>query len=233
MQQRNTTTRNYRENRSCVCRTEFGGYGGLVLRCLVPTVLELLGCADPKWFVIHLPIAMQTMLDCFASSDSQCDVQHKLRLYNAVHTNAFGSEDEASHLQVLLLGLFSLGLFVILSAILNKYESFNDPFSVTWTYWYIREASTAIYVANIPTCWPLARRVFGLTSWSSSDETKSRTRTKPRSKSYVSAMRMEGTNSSRFPSRKEDKIHKTESMQNIVERSMDGKSDEATRNMGE
>ncbi|PQE15239.1 hypothetical protein CJF32_00007901 [Rutstroemia sp. NJR-2017a WRK4] len=190
------------------------------------------------------------MLDCFASSNSQCDVQHKLRFYNAVHTNAIGSEDEASHLQVvaaiiglvlvseywltmwtsrkvLLLGLFSLGLFVILSAILNKYESFNDPFSVMWTYWYIREASTAIYVANIPTCWPLARRVFGLTSWSSSDETRSQTRTKPKSKSYVSAMRIEGTNSSRFPSRKEDKIHKTESMQNIFERSMNGKSDEA------
>jgi hypothetical protein len=93
--------------------------------------------------------------------------------------------------------------------------------------WYIREASTAIYVANIPTCWPLARKLFGLRSWSSSDETKSRTRTKPKSKSYVSAARMEGTNSSRFPSRKADKIHKTESMQNIVERSMDGKSDEA------
>jgi hypothetical protein len=55
IQQRNTATRNHRENRSCICRSEFCGDGDLVLRCLVPTFLELLGCANPKWFVDHFP----------------------------------------------------------------------------------------------------------------------------------------------------------------------------------
>ncbi|KAM3064916.1 hypothetical protein ACMFMF_011532 [Clarireedia jacksonii] len=128
----------------------------------------------------------------------------------------------------LLLGLFSLGLFVILSAILNKYESFADPFSAKWTYWYIREASTAVYVANIPTCWPLARRLFGLRPWgSSSDETRPRTKTKAKSKSYMSAVRMEGTHSGRFALRKDDSPRRTESRQKIIESSIEGRSDEA------
>jgi hypothetical protein len=97
----------------------------------------------------------------------------------------------------------------------------------TMLQWYIREASTAIYVANIPTCWPLARRLFGLKSWGSSDETRSQTRTKPKSKTYMSAMRMEGTNASRFPPRKDDKVRRTESMQNIIEPSIEGRSEEA------
>lgn len=29
-------------------------------------------------------------------------------------------------------------------------------------FWYIREASTAVLVANIPLCWPLVRRLFKL-----------------------------------------------------------------------
>lgn len=53
----------------------------------------------------------------------------------------------------------------ILCAVLNKYYSFAHPFSPQWTFWYIREASTAIYVANIPLCWPLMRRVFNLRSF--------------------------------------------------------------------
>jgi hypothetical protein len=31
-----------------------------------------------------------------------------------------------------------------------------------WTFWYIREASTAIFVANMPMCWSLMRRLFNL-----------------------------------------------------------------------
>lgn len=34
-----------------------------------------------------------------------------------------------------------------------------------WTFWYIREASTAFFVANIPHCWSLVRRMFKLRSF--------------------------------------------------------------------
>jgi hypothetical protein len=64
----------------------------------------------------------------------------------------------------------------ILCAVLNKYYSFNDPFSPMWTFWYIREASTAVLVANIPNCWPLLRHIFKLRSFSGSSDGHSQTR---------------------------------------------------------
>jgi hypothetical protein len=64
--------------------------------------------------------------------------------------------------KLLLCILFSLGIFVIMCAVLNKYYSFAHPFSPMWTYWYIREASTAIMVANAPMCWTLVRRIFNV-----------------------------------------------------------------------
>ncbi len=53
----------------------------------------------------------------------------------------------------------------ILSAILNKFYSFSQPFGSDWTFWYIRESSTALIVANLPLTWPLLRRVFDLRSF--------------------------------------------------------------------
>lgn len=35
-----------------------------------------------------------------------------------------------------------------------------------WEFWYIREASTAVLVANMPMCWPLLRRIFNLKAFS-------------------------------------------------------------------
>ena len=32
--------------------------------------------------------------------------------------------------------------------------------------WYVGEVSTAVYVVNIPACWPLLRKVFKLDNWS-------------------------------------------------------------------
>ncbi|KAE8154053.1 hypothetical protein BDV25DRAFT_136198 [Aspergillus avenaceus] len=64
-----------------------------------------------------------------------------------------------------LIGVFSMGTFIILCATLSKVSSFKDPFSPQWLFWYVREASTAICVANIPNCWTLVRRVFNLRSW--------------------------------------------------------------------
>ncbi|KAK3067956.1 hypothetical protein LTR53_014841 [Teratosphaeriaceae sp. CCFEE 6253] len=61
--------------------------------------------------------------------------------------------------KVPLIGIFSLGIFVILAAILNKVYSFSEPFGSLWTYWYVRESSTALLVANLPYVWTFWRRV--------------------------------------------------------------------------
>lgn len=60
--------------------------------------------------------------------------------------------------------IFSLGIFTIISAVLNKYYSFANPFSDNWTYWYLREASTAVLVANLPFLWGVLKGVFHLTT---------------------------------------------------------------------
>jgi hypothetical protein len=61
--------------------------------------------------------------------------------------------------------IFGLGLFTILCAILNKYYSFTHPFGSEWTYWYVRESSTALIVANMPFTWAILRKVFGVRSF--------------------------------------------------------------------
>lgn len=77
--------------------------------------------------------------------------------------------------KVVLVCIFSLGLFVILSSILNKYYSFTSPFGSMWTYWYTRESSTAILVANLPFLWPLVRRVFKVRSLDATTRSNSST----------------------------------------------------------
>jgi hypothetical protein len=64
--------------------------------------------------------------------------------------------------KVVLIGVMSLGLFTIIAAILNKYFNFASPLTTTYQIWYIREASTAVYVANLMCWWPLLRKLFGL-----------------------------------------------------------------------
>jgi hypothetical protein len=63
-----------------------------------------------------------------------------------------------------LVGIFSLGVFVIIAAILNKIYSFSDPFSDEWVYWYVRESSTALIVANLPFVWLFYRKIFRIRS---------------------------------------------------------------------
>ncbi|KAL1648836.1 hypothetical protein SLS58_002016 [Diplodia intermedia] len=66
----------------------------------------------------------------------------------------------------LVVGLiFGIGVFVILASILNKYYSFTNPFGGLWTYWYTRESSTSLLVANLPYTWTLLRRLFNLRSF--------------------------------------------------------------------
>ncbi|OAA40690.1 UbiD family decarboxylase [Metarhizium rileyi] len=81
--------------------------------------------------------------------------------------------------KLILMGVFALGGFTILSAILNKFYSFNEPFGSAWTFWYIRESSTAIIVANLPLTWTAFRRVFHLRSFNSSENSSKSRSAKP------------------------------------------------------
>ncbi|KHN95586.1 UbiD family decarboxylase [Metarhizium album ARSEF 1941] len=76
--------------------------------------------------------------------------------------------------KLILIGVFALGSFSILSAILSKFYSFNEPFGSTWTHWYIRESSTAIIAANLPLTWTVFRRLFHLSSFNNSSKLSSK-----------------------------------------------------------
>ncbi|KAK5162416.1 hypothetical protein LTR04_003822 [Oleoguttula sp. CCFEE 6159] len=54
-----------------------------------------------------------------------------------------------------LMGIFSMGIFVIIAAILTKVYNLSDVYSPTYMLWYTREASVAVYVSNLPMIWPL------------------------------------------------------------------------------
>ncbi|KNG91666.1 hypothetical protein ANOM_000175 [Aspergillus nomiae NRRL 13137] len=76
--------------------------------------------------------------------------------------------------KILLVSVLGLGVFVMIAAILNKYFNFHSPLTTIYQIWYIREASTAIYVANLMCWWPLLRKLFGnvLTQYHSRYATK-------------------------------------------------------------
>ncbi|KAK0639205.1 hypothetical protein B0T16DRAFT_337132 [Cercophora newfieldiana] len=76
--------------------------------------------------------------------------------------------------KIVLCGVFSLGVLVVLLAILNRVFNFVMPHDLVFLAWYNGEASTAVIIANIPFCWPLVRRVFGVESWGGSSPTDPR-----------------------------------------------------------
>ncbi|KAF1995901.1 hypothetical protein P154DRAFT_444480 [Amniculicola lignicola CBS 123094] len=59
--------------------------------------------------------------------------------------------------RIVLAIVFSMGIFVILAAILTKVYNLSDIYSPVYMLWYTREASVAVYVANLPGIWPLLR----------------------------------------------------------------------------
>ena len=73
--------------------------------------------------------------------------------------------------KAVLCGVFSLGIFVILAAILNRYYNFTAGYgSLIYLNWYAGEAATAVMVSNIPHCWPVLSRVFRLGSFKSTSQ---------------------------------------------------------------
>ncbi|KAL4887614.1 hypothetical protein BJY04DRAFT_212644 [Aspergillus karnatakaensis] len=76
-----------------------------------------------------------------------------------------------------LCAVFSLGTFVILCSILSKYYSISQPYGMKWIDWYVREAATAVIVANIPQTWTLFRRLFNWSSFLHQSSYNARSRT--------------------------------------------------------
>lgn len=71
--------------------------------------------------------------------------------------------------KAILCGVFSLGFLVILSAILNRYYNFTAGYgSLIYLNWYVGEAATSVFVANVPHLWPLLSRAFALSAFFSS-----------------------------------------------------------------
>ncbi|KAF8863871.1 hypothetical protein BDZ45DRAFT_737709 [Acephala macrosclerotiorum] len=56
--------------------------------------------------------------------------------------------------------IFSMGVFVILAAILTKVFNLSNIWDPSYMLWYTREASVAVYVSNLPMIWPLLREWF-------------------------------------------------------------------------
>jgi hypothetical protein len=72
--------------------------------------------------------------------------------------------------KLILCGVFGIGILVMLCSILNKYYSFTHPFGSGWTFWYVRESSTAMIVANIPFLWTLLRKFFNANAFDGSSD---------------------------------------------------------------
>jgi hypothetical protein len=62
--------------------------------------------------------------------------------------------------KIVLVLIFGLGLFVIVAALLTKIFNLSDIWDPSYMLWYTREASVAVYVANLPMIWPLLRDWF-------------------------------------------------------------------------
>lgn len=63
--------------------------------------------------------------------------------------------------KLILLGIFGMGFFIVIAAILTKvYSLVPSLLSMVYMRWYFREASVAVYVSNLPTIWPLVREIF-------------------------------------------------------------------------
>ena len=58
----------------------------------------------------------------------------------------------------------------IISACLSRYYCFAKPESIMWIFWYVREASTGVIVANIPHLYALLRQVLHLEAFGSLKE---------------------------------------------------------------
>ncbi|KAG0650214.1 hypothetical protein D0Z07_3100 [Hyphodiscus hymeniophilus] len=161
----------------CLCCHRTCTDGNFVLWGVVPTIPRVLGSAYRQWSVLSGLLEEHQTEQCSAA------------IHHLITNAVFNISSDLMMLSIPLPLLITsqvprtklLTAHKILCAVLNKYYSFAYPFSPMWTFWYIREASTAILVANMPVCWSLLRRLFHLRSFNGSSGTHSKnTTTNPR-----------------------------------------------------
>ncbi len=93
--------------------------------------------------------------------------------------------------KAVLLLIFGMGGFVIVSSILTKlYCLVPELISYVYMNWYFREASVAVYVTNLPLIWPLVKDIgkhmgLSLASHSRGYGYGSRSRTDPGGRSHL------------------------------------------------
>ncbi len=64
--------------------------------------------------------------------------------------------------KLVLFAIFSVGIFVVIASIASTYYSLRYPYRDEWLSWYVREASTAVIVANLPFTWTVLKNLFEL-----------------------------------------------------------------------
>lgn len=85
--------------------------------------------------------------------------------------------------KIILCAVLGLGILNVIIAVLNRYYNFNNPDDLGYVYFYVAEVATAVFVGNIPLCWPLFRRIVQGSDWSrdgsqgNTDPNQPRTRT--------------------------------------------------------
>ncbi|KAJ5420368.1 hypothetical protein N7465_002887 [Penicillium sp. CMV-2018d] len=67
--------------------------------------------------------------------------------------------------------VFSMGIVVILCAIISKIFTFRNIYDTSYQFWYLREASIGVWVTNAPFVWSLARSTISFLK-STSNPTK-------------------------------------------------------------
>ncbi|KND87527.1 hypothetical protein TOPH_07866 [Tolypocladium ophioglossoides CBS 100239] len=69
---------------------------------------------------------------------------------------------ETSQKHLIMSYFFNISSDVLMLAVPVPYYCFAHPESILWIFWYVREASTAVIVANVPHLYALLRKVFDL-----------------------------------------------------------------------
>ena len=91
--------------------------------------------------------------------------------------------------RAVLVAIFSLGIFIIMAATLNKYNNFVMPNTTVYMKWDIRETSTSIFVSNIMCLWPLLRKIFGWRAFQRNSSAARSTQT-PEPRASITALKV-------------------------------------------
>jgi hypothetical protein len=137
----------------------------------LPTLQWLLGCSTSRPSV-HYASAL-----CHCASLLQPQQRHHDAMHRITHGHVTKTSIEAearargglqhgiihcwSFLPLLDISLANpIFLSKIIAAILTKVYNLSDVYDTSYMLWYTREASVAVYVANLPLIWPLLREWF-------------------------------------------------------------------------